>query len=199
MSVTARSENTENTTWEKSAELAEKLSPRLSQQRIYMLMGFGLIAVVGFLLVQGTIFGGSYYMTVEELQNDPDMVGKSVRVAAAVDGDYELIVDKELGYDFDQQTHTITFYVVHIPNDTDDIRKAGGISKVLHDAVNNEELPRLKVVYQGEPPELLKDEAQAIMQGKLGEDGVFYAESLQLKCPTKYEDENPERVSSEVK
>ncbi|PJF34338.1 MAG: cytochrome C biogenesis protein, partial [Candidatus Thermofonsia Clade 1 bacterium] len=31
----------------------------------------------------------------------------------------------------------------------------------------------------------------AIMTGKLGTDGVFYADELQLKCPSKYESAVP--------
>jgi len=37
------------------------------------------------------------------------------------------------------------------------------------------------VEYVGPKPDLLKDEAQAIVTGKLGEDGVFYADELLLK------------------
>jgi cytochrome c-type biogenesis protein CcmE len=29
------------------------------------------------------------------------------------------------------------------------------------------------------------------MTGKVGEDGIFYAEELLLKCPTKYEEDVP--------
>jgi cytochrome c-type biogenesis protein CcmE len=42
-------------------------------------------------------------------------------------------------------------------------------------------------------PDLLRDEAQAIMTGQLGEDGVFMADELLLKCPTKYEEAVPEQ------
>mgnify|MGYP003349956457 CR=1 FL=1 len=42
----------------------------------------------------------------------------------------------------------------------------------------------------------LRNEAQAIMTGKLGEDGVFYAEELLLKCPTKYEEAVPEQAAT---
>jgi cytochrome c-type biogenesis protein CcmE len=44
------------------------------------------------------------------------------------------------------------------------------------------------------PADLLRNEAQAIMTGKIGEDGVFYAEELLLKCPTKYEESVPEQA-----
>ena len=50
------------------------------------------------------------------------------------------------------------------------------------------------MVYNGVKPDLLRDEAQAIMTGKLGADGVFYADELLLKCPTKYEDAVPDQV-----
>jgi cytochrome c-type biogenesis protein CcmE len=43
----------------------------------------------------------------------------------------------------------------------------------------------------------LNDEAQAVVTGKLGEDGIFYAEELLLKCPTKYEQALPNQVGSE--
>ncbi len=49
----------------------------------------------------------------------------------------------------------------------------------------------MKVVYVGPKPDLLRNEAQAIMTGHLGEDGIFYAEELLLKCPTKYEEAVP--------
>ena len=40
---------------------------------------------------------------------------------------------------------------------------------------------------------LLRNEAQAIMTGKLGADGVFQLDELLLKCPTKYEEAVPEQ------
>jgi cytochrome c-type biogenesis protein CcmE len=46
-------------------------------------------------------------------------------------------------------------------------------------------------VYVGPRPDLLRDEAQAIVTGHLGEDGVFYADELLLKCPTRYQEEVP--------
>jgi cytochrome c-type biogenesis protein CcmE len=48
----------------------------------------------------------------------------------------------------------------------------------------------------GAKPDLLRGEAQAIMTGKLGDDGVFYADELLLKCPTKYEEAVPEQAAA---
>jgi cytochrome c-type biogenesis protein CcmE len=47
------------------------------------------------------------------------------------------------------------------------------------------------VVYRGVKPDLLTNEAQAIMRGRLGEDRRFVAEDLLLKCPSRYEEEIP--------
>ena len=52
----------------------------------------------------------------------------------------------------------------------------------------------MKVVYVGPKPDLLRNEAQAIMTGHLSADGVFYAEELLLKCPTRYEEAVPEQA-----
>jgi cytochrome c-type biogenesis protein CcmE len=52
----------------------------------------------------------------------------------------------------------------------------------------------MQVIYVGPKPDLLRNEAQAIMTGHLGEDGIFYAEELLLKCPTRYEEAVPEQA-----
>jgi cytochrome c-type biogenesis protein CcmE len=40
----------------------------------------------------------------------------------------------------------------------------------------------------------MRNEAQAIMTGHVSADGVFYADELLLKCPTKYEEAIPEQA-----
>jgi cytochrome c-type biogenesis protein CcmE len=59
----------------------------------------------------------------------------------------------------------------------------------------DEDAARLKVMYEGPMPDLLRHEAQAIVTGRVGDDGVFYAEELLLKCPTRYEEEIPMQSS----
>jgi cytochrome c-type biogenesis protein CcmE len=54
----------------------------------------------------------------------------------------------------------------------------------------------MQVIYTGVKPDLLRHEAQAIMTGQLGDDGIFHAEELLLKCPTKYEEAVPEQSES---
>ena len=73
-------------------------------------------------------------------------------------------------------------------------RKPGGMAAVLHEATIDPTRNRINVVYIGVQPDLLRNEAQAIMTGKLGEDGVFYATELLLKCPTRYEEAVPSQA-----
>jgi len=52
------------------------------------------------------------------------------------------------------------------------------------------------VVYIGPKPDLLRDEAQAIMTGHMAADGIFYADELLLKCPTRYEQAVPAQAAT---
>ena len=110
-----------------------------------------------------------------------------MRVSGAVLGDT---------IQYDSQNLILTFDVAHVPGDNAEIEAQGGLAEVLHQAVMDPSRERMKVVYDGVMPDLLRNEAQAIMTGHLGEDGVFYADELLLKCPTKYEEAVPDQVVS---
>jgi cytochrome c-type biogenesis protein CcmE len=45
------------------------------------------------------------------------------------------------------------------------------------------------VRYEGVVPDTFKDDAEVIVTGTLGSDGVFQASDLLAKCPSKYEAE----------
>ena len=45
----------------------------------------------------------------------------------------------------------------------------------------------LAVIYNGPRPDMLKDDAEAIVEGRYIEGGSFEANNLLLKCPSKYE------------
>lgn len=51
--------------------------------------------------------------------------------------------------------------------------------------VDGEEV--LPVIYKGSRPDMFRDGAQALVEGRYQLDGVFEAHKLLLKCPTKYE------------
>jgi cytochrome c-type biogenesis protein CcmE len=46
----------------------------------------------------------------------------------------------------------------------------------------------LAVIYNGPRPDMLRDGAEAIVEGTYGEGGFFEANNLLLKCPSKYEE-----------
>lgn len=58
----------------------------------------------------------------------------------------------------------------------------------------------LKVVYIGtEPlPDMFKDRAEAVVDGRLNADGVFEATQLQAKCASKYEAKAPDASEGTV-
>lgn len=156
------------------------------QRTKFVLGGLFILAAVVYLIVSSTQASAEYFMTIEELKSGgADVIGKSVRVSGAVIGD---------SIEYDPKTLTLSFDVVHVPGDIDEIEDAGGLAFVLHEAVTDPTRARLQVIQVDEPkPDLLRDEAQAIMTGHLGDDGVFYADELLLKCPTKYEEAVPEQ------
>ena len=47
----------------------------------------------------------------------------------------------------------------------------------------------LEVLYHGVTPDTLVDDAEAVVEGRLGPDGVFRATQVMAKCPSKYEAE----------
>jgi len=147
-----------------------------------------IIAAVIYLIITSTQANAQYFLTVDELlaQNE-SITEKQVRVSGAVLGDT---------IQYDPEKLTLSFTVVHIPADNQEIETAGGLAKVLHEAVNNQNLSRLNIIYNGPKPDLLQNEAQAIITGHLGKDDIFYADELLLKCPTRYEESLPGQVES---
>ena len=144
-----------------------------------------IIAAVVYLIASSTLSQSQYFLTVEELQsNQAEYVGKNVRMSGAVLGDTIL---------YDPQTLELTFQVAQIPGDHRVIEQMGGMSVVLAQAAHDPTLPKMTVHYVGPRPDLLKDEAQAIITGSLDENGIFQASELLLKCPSKYQSELPEQ------
>jgi len=158
-------------------------------QRTKFFIGGGLIlAAVVYLIFSSTQASAEYFMTVDEMKAEgPSVAGKSLRLSGAVLGDT---------IQYDASTLTLTFEVAHVSGDNAEIEAQGGLAEVLYQAVNDPTRQKVQVVYVGPKPDLLRGEAQAIMTGKLGDDGVFYADELLLKCPTKYEEAVPEQASS---
>ena len=148
-----------------------------------MVGGLLIVAAVVYLIVTSTQAAAQYYLTIDEMESKgAEVMGRDLKLSGAVDGD---------SISYDPESLTLTFTMANVPADLDEIEQAGGLADVLHQAVQDPNASRIEVVYVGPKPDLLRHEAQAIVTGRLGDDGNFYADELLLKCPTRYEEEVP--------
>ena len=157
-------------------------SPRIK----FFLGGLLILAAVVYLIVSSTQASAQYFLTIDELNaKKASLVDQNIRVSGAVIGDT---------ISYDASTLSLSFDVAHVSGDNSEIEKEGGLAVVLHQAVIDPKRSKMHVVYVGVKPDLMRNEAQAIMTGHLGSDGIFHADELLLKCPTKYEEAVPQQV-----
>lgn len=170
---------------EQSLPTRSKFSNRIK----FVIGGLLILAAIIYLIVSSTQANAQYFLTIDELRGKgQSLAGKEVRVSGAVLGD---------SIQYDSKSLNLTFTVANVPGDNKQIEAQGGLAAVLHQAVIDPNRSRLQVVYNGPKPDLLRNEAQAIMTGTLGDDGVFHANELLLKCPTKYEDAVPDQAKNQ--
>ncbi len=166
---------------------SQVFAPRSSGRTKFLIGALLIVAAIVYLIVTSLQSTAQYFYTINEIKAKGDaVVGKNLRASGAVLGDT---------IQYDAKTLTIRFQVANVSNDNKDIEKAGGLAAALHQAVTDPNGARMTVVYVGPKPDLLKDEAQAIVTGKIGADGVFYADELLLKCPTRYEEALPSQAA----
>lgn len=152
----------------------------------FVIGGLLILGAVVLLIWNATTSTQEFFLTVDELNaKGVEIVDKNVRVSGAVIGDT---------IQYDPATLTLTFEVAHVPADQADLEDEGGLAEALHQAVIDPSRSRMTIVYVGVKPDLLRHEAQAIVTGQLGADGLFHAEELLLKCPTRYEEAVPEQA-----
>lgn len=153
----------------------------------FIIGGVLIIAAIVYLIISSTQSNAQYFLTIDELKAKGAAVSnQDVRISGAVLGDT---------IQYDSKTLTLKFVVANVPGDNKEIEAQGGLAAVLHAAATDPSRSRLTVVYVGPRPDLLKNEAQAIMTGKMGSDGLFHASELLLKCPTKYEEAVPSQAA----
>jgi cytochrome c-type biogenesis protein CcmE len=168
-------------------EEAVEARPRSGSRVKFIIGGLLIVAAIAYLIISSTKANLQYFLTVDELlSRNPSTVSQTVRISGAVIGD---------SIQYDPQTLSLHFTVADVPADNNQIEAQGGLAAVLHEAVTDPSHTRMQVVYSGPKPDLLRDEAQAIMTGHMGEDKIFYADELLLKCPTKYEEAVPSQVA----
>ena len=133
----------------------------------YLLGGALVLMAVVVVIAQGLASGAQYFLTIGELRaKQSGLQDQNVRISGAVIGD---------SIAYNAQTLELKFNVV--------------------DSVEQISTQQpLSVRYDGPRPELLQDHAQAIMEGRLSADGTFHADTLLLKCPTRYEEQFPDQV-----
>ncbi|WP_158423442.1 cytochrome c maturation protein CcmE [Leptolinea tardivitalis] len=163
-----------------SSGSARKIPPK------FIIGGLFLAAAVIYLIISSTQANVEYFLTVDEvLSKRASLEGKTIRLSGAVLGE---------SIHYDPQTMELTFTVAHIPGDYAVIEKAGGLALVLHQAISDPKNHTINIYYKGPQPDLLKNESQAILTGKLRSDGVFAADEILLKCPTRYEGAVPDQA-----
>ena len=161
-------------------------APKANRTKFF-LGGALILAAVIYLIVSSTKASAQYFVTIDELNANPEQnLNRDLRVSGAVLGD---------SISYDSTTLNLSFTVANVPGDNAEIEAQGGLAQVLHDAVVDPNRARMQVVYNGPMPDLLRNEAQAIMTGRLDENGVFHATELLLKCPTKYEEAVPSQAA----
>jgi cytochrome c-type biogenesis protein CcmE len=173
--------------WEKPQEQAALDARRAqlargqrSERLKFLIGGLLILTAVIALVFSGMLTGTRFFISVEELLADPAMAGQSVRITGAVIG-------PTINIDTSDPSNTIIeFTVAHVATNPSNLADALNVS------ANDPGATQLKVYVSGQPkPELLQHEAQAILTGTLGEDGVFYASAMQFKCPSRFEDGGP--------
>ena len=154
-------------TWQNTDDSLVLEKPR--RNRLFFAAGgVLLIAAVVFLVVNAMSGNTQLYKTVGEFYAEQDrLVGRDLRVAGWVIGD-------SIQYtEIDAQNSRLEFDIV------DDL---------------NNPTQKLHVVALNEPkPDLLQNQAQALVEGRADTNGVFNANpgGLMLKCPTRYEAADP--------
>ncbi len=170
--------------WEKPKSIVATGRFR-SRRTKFATVGFVLMGIMAFMILSATIAGGRFFITVNEVLSRPELAGKVVRITGAVIGPT---------IRYETNTKTIYFTIANITDNMTEIDKEGGLAKALHLAVTDTSSQRVAVVVRDQAmPDLLQNEAQAILTGKLGTDGVFYADDVQLKCPSRYESDLPQQ------
>ncbi|MFQ5418863.1 MAG: cytochrome c maturation protein CcmE [Anaerolineae bacterium] len=152
-----------DTTWTNTGE-AELVKPKSNRLK-FIVGGVLLLGAIVFLVVNAMTGSTQLFKTVDEFYADQSrLIGRDLRVSGRVIGDSIQFTQ------IDATTTRLEFDIV------DDINNPG---------------QRLHIVAMNEPkPDLLKHEAEALVEGRADANGVFLSNpgGLLLKCPTRYEE-----------
>ena len=167
------------------------IEPKKGNSAKFIIGGLVIVAAIIYLIVSSLSANVQYFLTVDEVlnkHNAGEIDGRNVRVSGAVLGD-------SIQYDMDSLE--LRFTIVQVPGDNSLLEQEGGLANALHNAVMDTNRSNLEIVYHGPIPDLLQNEAQAIITGRVLASGEFEADEILLKCPTKYEGSVPDQSNFE--
>ncbi|NQS91635.1 MAG: cytochrome c maturation protein CcmE [Chloroflexi bacterium] len=166
-------------------------TPRTGRPLKFIIGGVVIVGAIIFLIISSLNASAQYFLTVDEVVSKSslgELDGRNIRVSGAVLGE-------TIAYDIDNLG--LSFTIAHVPADNQLLADEGGLAQALHNAVTDSTRSQMEVVYTGPIPDLLQNEAQAILTGEVLPNGTFQADEILLKCPTKYEGSVPEQIELE--
>lgn len=131
----------------------------------FLIAGALIFTAIVLLVVQAIRSEGQFFITIDEYHAEPvKYAGRDFRMKGFVVGDSIEFTQ------VDAQNSTLTFTVV--------------------DDIENPTISMNAIAYNQPLPDLLRHEAEAIMEGGVDPQGrmVVSKDGLLLKCPTRYED-----------
>lgn len=129
----------------------------------FLVVGIVIASAVGYLVYGATKNAGVYYLTAKELKGKKNIAGTSVRVnGKVVEGTIEEHWEK-----FSTSNRDLVYQFT---------LNKGGESLIVR--------------YQGSLPDTFKSGREVVVEGVYGEDGIFKAEKIMAKCPSKYQVKN---------
>ena len=132
----------------------------------FIIAGLAIVAVIAYLIISSVGDAGAYYKEVHEVTSQQSaLAGKKLRVSGLVDAQ---------SVRWDSQKFDLSFTIL--------------------DQNNSGEA--LRIHFHGvQPNNMTREGSIAIVEGRLGQDGILEADTLLLKCPSRYE-EAPQEVKS---
>jgi cytochrome c-type biogenesis protein CcmE len=141
--------------------------------RLRFIIGVGIIiGAIAYLIVTAIRNTSVYYLTASEVRaRQAELIGQTLRVAGRV---------KPGTIRWDPATLTLAFGLMALPPGQD-----GTALKPVSSQPGEQVL--FKVVSRGEPrPDMLTDNRDVVVEGKLGAGEVIEASQVMTKCPSKY-------------
>jgi cytochrome c-type biogenesis protein CcmE len=141
--------------------------PRIGRLAIGILL---VAAALSYLVYAGTKDNLVYYYEVDEVQ----------AAAASTDGRIRVSGDVVEGSIVKDEDARVIRFAIRATTANGEQGAAAG-----SDETSAESIP---VVYAGTVPDIFREGIQVVVEGKMGSDGTFEAETLLAKCPSKYQE-----------